>query len=180
MGTCLTDSYVHFPSLRNTLVDLWHPIGGIAIPDIGERRFLFKFFYAVDLKRVLDGLSWFFNNHLLLLREVLSNEDPLTINLYQVVFWIQVHDLPPGFMSEVMGCQFGDFLGNFLEYDSKSLSMGLYWYMQIRVRLEIRLPLKRRKKIQFGEQFYYVNFKYEKLSLFYFIRGKLGHGESSD
>lgn len=29
VGTCLTDSVAHFSSLRNTLVDLWHPIGGI-------------------------------------------------------------------------------------------------------------------------------------------------------
>ncbi|KAG8488487.1 hypothetical protein CXB51_016433 [Gossypium anomalum] len=25
---CLTDSVVHFPSLLNTMADLWHPIGG--------------------------------------------------------------------------------------------------------------------------------------------------------
>ncbi|MBA0783727.1 hypothetical protein Gotri_001389, partial [Gossypium trilobum] len=25
---CLTNSVVHFPSLRNTITDLWHPIGG--------------------------------------------------------------------------------------------------------------------------------------------------------
>ncbi|MBA0846958.1 hypothetical protein Goshw_010029 [Gossypium schwendimanii] len=28
VGRCLTDSVVHFPSLRNTMADLWHPIGG--------------------------------------------------------------------------------------------------------------------------------------------------------
>lgn len=26
VGRCLTDSVVHFPSLRNTMADLWHPI----------------------------------------------------------------------------------------------------------------------------------------------------------
>lgn len=29
-----------------------------------------------------------------------------------------------------------------------------------------------------GDKSYYALFKYEKLSLFYFICGKLGHGES--
>ncbi|MBA0782997.1 hypothetical protein Gotri_000796 [Gossypium trilobum] len=38
VGTCLTDSVVHFPSLQNTMADLWHPIGGIAIIDLGEKR----------------------------------------------------------------------------------------------------------------------------------------------
>ncbi|MBA0753052.1 hypothetical protein Gogos_021653 [Gossypium gossypioides] len=38
VGRCLTDSVVHFSSLRNTLADLWHPIGGICITEIGEKR----------------------------------------------------------------------------------------------------------------------------------------------
>ncbi|KAH1121500.1 hypothetical protein J1N35_004660 [Gossypium stocksii] len=51
MGSCLTDSVVHFPSLRNTLDDHWHPIEGIAIMDLGEKRYMFKFFYVVDMNR---------------------------------------------------------------------------------------------------------------------------------
>ncbi|MBA0628117.1 hypothetical protein Godav_022888 [Gossypium davidsonii] len=31
VGRCLTDSVVHFPSLCNTMVDLWHPNGGICL-----------------------------------------------------------------------------------------------------------------------------------------------------
>ncbi|MBA0704448.1 hypothetical protein Golax_016703 [Gossypium laxum] len=85
VGRCLTDSVVHFPSLRNTMVDLWHPIGGICIQ---------KFF-------------------------------------------------------------------------------------RIRVCLDITAPLKRKKKVLIGKfMIVYASFKYEKLSLFCFICGKLGHGES--
>lgn len=41
IGTCLTESAVHFPSLRNTMADLWHHLGGIAIFDIGEKSYIF-------------------------------------------------------------------------------------------------------------------------------------------
>ncbi|MBA0819802.1 hypothetical protein Gohar_025732, partial [Gossypium harknessii] len=54
--TCLTNSVLHFPSLRNTMTDLWHPIGGIAITNIGEKRYSFKFFHTVDMNKVLKGL----------------------------------------------------------------------------------------------------------------------------
>ncbi|MBA0724288.1 hypothetical protein Golax_020988, partial [Gossypium laxum] len=37
VGRCLTDNVVHFPSLRNTMADLWHPIGGICIMELGEK-----------------------------------------------------------------------------------------------------------------------------------------------
>ncbi|MBA0674946.1 hypothetical protein Goari_016515 [Gossypium aridum] len=53
VGRCLTDSVVHFPSLRNTMADLWHPIGGICITELGEKRYLFQFFNEVDIERVV-------------------------------------------------------------------------------------------------------------------------------
>ncbi|KAH1114033.1 hypothetical protein J1N35_007411 [Gossypium stocksii] len=81
VGCCLTDSVVHFPSLRNTMADLWHPIQGICISDLGERRVFFQFFHEVDIQRVLGGTSWFFNNHLLLLQRLQPSENPLSIQL---------------------------------------------------------------------------------------------------
>ncbi|MBA0812382.1 hypothetical protein Gohar_026353 [Gossypium harknessii] len=48
---CLTDSVVHFPSLRNTIVDLWHPIWGICISNLGEKRlFFFNFSMTLTFK----------------------------------------------------------------------------------------------------------------------------------
>ncbi|KAK5777159.1 hypothetical protein PVK06_045126 [Gossypium arboreum] len=41
MGRVLTDSVVHFSLTKITLVDLWHPLGGVAISEIGEKRHLF-------------------------------------------------------------------------------------------------------------------------------------------
>ncbi|KAK5819695.1 hypothetical protein PVK06_024718 [Gossypium arboreum] len=82
-------------------------------------------------------------------------------------------------MSEPMARQFGDFLGKFLDYDTSIPSSGNRNYMRIRVRLDVTAPLKCKKKIQVGGALIvYARFKYEKLSLFCFICGKLGHGES--
>ncbi|MBA0756892.1 hypothetical protein Gotri_020033 [Gossypium trilobum] len=109
VGRCLTDSIVHFPSLRNTMADLWHPIRGICISDLGERCFLFQFFHEVDIRRVLARTPWFFNNHLLLLHRIQSGENPSLVHLTFSEFWVQVHDLPPGLMLESMAKQFGEF-----------------------------------------------------------------------
>lgn len=35
------DCVVHFLSLKRTLADLWHSLGGVSITDIGEKRYLF-------------------------------------------------------------------------------------------------------------------------------------------
>ncbi|KAH1096420.1 hypothetical protein J1N35_013341 [Gossypium stocksii] len=78
-----------------------------------------------------------------------------------------------------MARQFGNFLGEFLDYDTAMLTLGFKRIMRIRTRLDVTFPLKRRKKVQIGvDKTIYARFQYEKLSLFCFICSKLGHGES--
>ncbi|MBA0747958.1 hypothetical protein Gogos_004818, partial [Gossypium gossypioides] len=107
VGRCLTDSVVHFPLLRNTMADLWHPIGGICITELGEKRYLFQFFHEVDIERVVAEIPWFFNNHLLILQKIPVGENPIALELNLIEFWIQVHELPPRLMTESMVKQFG-------------------------------------------------------------------------
>ncbi|KAL4334119.1 hypothetical protein GQ457_07G004660 [Hibiscus cannabinus] len=175
----LTANVVHFESMKNTMADLWHPLGGITTTEIGDKCFLFLFYNEIDLSRVLQGTPWFFNKHLLLLHKIQDGEDHALIPLVYSDFWVQVYDLPSGLMSEAIAKQFGNFIGRFLEYDPSQTFIGPSRIMGIKVTLDIRLPLKRKKKIVLRpDSFVYARFQYEKLSLFCFICGKLGHGES--
>ncbi|MFQ6642569.1 hypothetical protein Gotur_018575, partial [Gossypium turneri] len=54
LGRVLMDSIVHFPSMRNLLANLWHPIEGIFITEIEDKRILFKFYNKVGLYSVWD------------------------------------------------------------------------------------------------------------------------------
>ncbi|PPD93585.1 hypothetical protein GOBAR_DD09472 [Gossypium barbadense] len=40
--------------MRTHLVNLWHPHGGVTITDMGEKWFLFQFYYEIGLDRKLD------------------------------------------------------------------------------------------------------------------------------
>ncbi|KAG8491095.1 hypothetical protein CXB51_014263 [Gossypium anomalum] len=150
VGCFLTASVVNFRAMRNTLANLWHPLEGVQISDLGDKRYLLQ-----------------------------ENEDPMAIPLMLSDWWVQVHDLPPGFHKESMAMQFGNFLGKFLEYDMKNLSTGYWNFMRIQVQIDVRKTLKRKKKIMLADSaFTYANFKYEKLTLFCFLCGCLGHGDS--
>ncbi|MBA0576546.1 hypothetical protein Golob_023975 [Gossypium lobatum] len=45
VGKALIDCVIHFPALKRTLADLWHPLGGVITSDLGDKRYIFKFFY---------------------------------------------------------------------------------------------------------------------------------------
>ncbi|MBA0697865.1 hypothetical protein Goari_021386, partial [Gossypium aridum] len=76
-------------------------------------------------------------------------EDSINVLLRLFTFWVQVHDLLIGLFLEPTAKQLGDFVGEFLEYDSKSLSTSLQSFVLIRVLLDVRRPLKRRKRIMY-------------------------------
>lgn len=44
VGCFLTASVIHFPVMRSTTANLWHPLREVQIPDLKEKRFLFRFF----------------------------------------------------------------------------------------------------------------------------------------
>lgn len=132
----------------------------------------------MDMKRVLKGAPWTFNNHILMLHVVQWGEDPLQVLLFLTPFWVQIHDVPIGLFSESLAVQLVNFVGSFLEYDASNLGKENRNYIQVRVQIDVRRPLKRKKQIMYRGSCTYVKFKYEQLSLFCFYCGRLGHSDS--
>jgi len=42
--------------------------------------------------------------------------------LHMVPFWIQIHNLPVGYVTETVGRNVGNYVGEYLEYDEKDSS----------------------------------------------------------
>ncbi|KAK5834422.1 hypothetical protein PVK06_018300 [Gossypium arboreum] len=89
--------------------------GLAALSLTGREAAAWQFYCEINLDRFLDESPWTFNNHLLLFHRIKERDDPMALPLFWVDFWVQIHDLPMGLMSETMARQFRDFLGQFLE-----------------------------------------------------------------
>ncbi|MBA0605945.1 hypothetical protein Godav_018472 [Gossypium davidsonii] len=178
VGCFLTASIINFSAMKSTLANLWHPIYGVQIRDLGEKRYLFKFYHSMDMERVLKGLPWTFNNHLLILNNLKRGEDPLKIPLVHVPFWVQIHEVPLGLFSKSLAMLLGNFIGVFLEYDASNLGKENHNFIRVRVQIDVRKPLRRKKQVMSNGVCSYVKFKYEWLSLFCFFCGRLGHNDS--
>ncbi|KAK6117177.1 hypothetical protein DH2020_049056 [Rehmannia glutinosa] len=105
-------------------------------------------------------------------------EQPSRVQLFHVELWVQVFDLPFGFMTEKVGKSIGDFIGIYVEADKHSFTGVWQNYMRIRVAFDVRNPLKRRMKIKnMGGEWVWIHFKYEKLPTFCFYCGFIGHSD---
>ncbi|MBA0580609.1 hypothetical protein Gorai_022818 [Gossypium raimondii] len=82
----------------------------------------------------------------------LVGEKRLLFNFYYEVDieWVQIHDLPKGMFFESVAKQFRNFIGTFLDYDENAIAAGLRNYIRIRVEIDIRTLIKRRKKLIIG------------------------------
>ncbi|CAN0829496.1 hypothetical protein LINGRAHAP2_LOCUS1142 [Linum grandiflorum] len=123
-----------------------------------------------------DG-PWNYDGRLLLLHELKEGEDPKTVPFNLIPFWVQVHDLPFDYFSKDVGRILGNYAGKYLDYDPKNYrKLWADQYMCILVELDLCRPLKRDKKVRLhGEERALCKFRYERLQIFCYICGIMGH-----
>ena len=96
--------------------------------------------------------------------------------LFHVEFWIQVHELPCGFMFEKVCKEIGNYIGSHIELDVNNFIGVWRIFMRIRVAIDVRKPLKQCMRIKkVGGEWAWITFKYERLSMFCFLCGMIGH-----
>lgn len=178
VGRFLTEKSVNMKAMKTKMDDIWKPTMGVNIKELEQGIFLFQFYHKEDMVWVQKGGPWMFDNAMLCIEDIPPGDDPLKVPLWFLNMWIQIHDLPVGFMSEVVGKQLGNFFGEFLLYDEKNNSSIWRECMRIKIRLDVRRPLKRRKKItRKNGQDFVVTCKYERLGDFCFLCGLVSHME---
>lgn len=127
---------------------------------------------------MLSNGPWSFDGAMLVVNSIKMGEDPTVVLLVEMEIWIEIYNLPVGFMSEAVGKQLGNFFGRFISYDPSNNSSIWREYMRIHIALDVRCPLQRKKKIvRRNKAEVVVNCKYEKLADFCFLCGLLSHTE---
>lgn len=129
----------------------WRPVRGVFMKVLGNGLILFSSFISM----IFFG-SWRIGDQSLILMQQLKGDQQLEdVILTHVSFWVQVHGLPSGFMSEKVAQAMGNFVGVFEKADPRNFDGGRKDFMRVRVRLDRTQPLKRRMKLkrQSGEWF---------------------------
>lgn len=178
IGRFLTDKNINFNAMQNVMASLWRPKEGMEIHDLGNYRYSFVFFHVLDLQKVIDGGPWSFEQNMLVCQRLHENEDPHLILLQDLDIWVQLYDVPKGFVSETVLKTIGDSFGCYIKSDPTNFNNIWKDHLRIRVTMNITKPLKRRMKLKRdASNWNWINFKYERLGSFCFVCGKIGHSD---
>lgn len=65
-------------------------------------------------------------------------EESLDVPVWFMIIWIQIHNLPNGFMSdELVSEQLENFFGEFITYDTKSNTCTWRECMKIKINIDV-------------------------------------------
>jgi hypothetical protein len=124
-----------------------------------------------------DG-PWMYDNCNLVLERINPGMVPKDVELNHLDMWVQVHNLPFGFMQRRVGDAIGAYLGELKEYDEKNTPHSEF--KKLKVRIDITKPLKQEWKVRAGRgDWVSVVFKYERLGTFCYACGLLGYNDRS-
>ncbi|XP_058763301.1 uncharacterized protein LOC131636707 [Vicia villosa] len=169
-----TDNPFNTRAFTNTMIGAWKLKNPVEVQQLSRNLFLFRFATKRDLEGVIRNGPWSFDRNLLVLARVSGEEQPSELNMHYGTFWVRVYELPLMLRSEAMAKKLGGILGEYVEMDQKEAHRNGR-FLRLKVKMDLKKPLKRGTVVRFKEKNLRVHFKYERLPTFCFVCGKIGH-----
>lgn len=100
VGRFLTENNINTKDMKTKMADIWKPTMGTNIKELEQGIYLFRFFHKEDMLWVPNGGPWTFDSAMLCMDIIPPGEVTLKVGLWYLNIWIQIHELPYGFMSK--------------------------------------------------------------------------------
>ncbi|XP_058756011.1 uncharacterized protein LOC131629230 [Vicia villosa] len=173
-GKLWTEGSFNSRAFRSTMVSAWRLKNPVEIQELNKNLFLFNFATKRDMEFVLKSGPWSFDRALLVLAKISGDEQPADTDLHTGAFWVRIYELPLALRIEAMAKKLGNILGEFVEADPKEAYRNGR-FLHVKVKVDLKKPLKRGTMVKYKEKSLRVHFKYERLPTFCYICGRIGH-----
>lgn len=101
-----------------------------------------QLFHNCNLERILEGSAWLLDTNMIILKKVTVGEDQVVILMTTTNIWVQVHQLPFGFVDTSVGALVGRRICMMVKYDDEN-NYGPWWkYMKVRIEIDMEELLK--------------------------------------
>ncbi|KAK3437339.1 hypothetical protein EUGRSUZ_C02001 [Eucalyptus grandis] len=137
--------------------------------------FIFTFTSKNEKRRVLEASPWSFSSNLLKLQQLNPKIPIYCHDFTHGAFWVQFLGLPLAMINENMLREVVAKLGKVLEVKMDSKVGSLCKVGQVRAFLDLLSPLKAGMLVNFEEEQFWIDFKYERLPRICYLCGRIGH-----
>lgn len=176
MGKLLTKAKVNREVMYQVLHSLWYSNEWVNFVEVGFGCFLIKFGTKEDRDRIFSMAPWLFDQHILSMVAYVKDKNLLEYEFNMVLFWVRVFNILMALMDRRVDMVVGEAIGKVLAIDWQDRRGCWVDFKRIRVLLDTAKPLRRvacfmdRK----GQAVTGV-IKYERLSIFCYLCGRVGH-----
>lgn len=180
-GKLLSDREVRSEVVEQTLGWFWIPREGIKCKALGDNCFLFTFSQAAAKRRALEDGPWMLSNEVLVVSDFDRTKSLDEIDFSFIPIWVHVARLPMGLMYKATAEVIGDEIGEFMEVDFESDDLAAGRFLWVKVRLDIRLPLRCGITVDMGVEVgdRWCPVQYEFLPEFCYVCGIIGHSDKA-
>ncbi|KAK9995461.1 hypothetical protein SO802_020147 [Lithocarpus litseifolius] len=176
IGTFLTCRPFNRRAAITTLKRAWGLEDGVQMLEVGKNLFQLKFQSEFTMERVLKGGPWSFDNQVLLLTRWKAGMTADNVRFDSVALWVQIWGTSFDLVSPKIAETVGSRLGSVVEVEKKQRFEGQSYFMRVKVAIPIAKPIRRGAFLAGSDgKRHWVTFKYERLPLFCYFCGLLGH-----
>ncbi|KAK9986874.1 hypothetical protein SO802_031825 [Lithocarpus litseifolius] len=176
IGKFLTCKSFNRRAAKSVLRRAWGLENALQILEVGANMFQFKFQSEFDMNRVITGGPWTFDNQLLMLQHWQKRMNVGNIKWTHASLWVQIWGAPFDMVSPQVAQEVGSRLGIVEDVGRRRKQDDQNFFMRFRVALPIEKPLRRGSFIAGSNGIRsWVTFKYERLPMFCYFCGLLGH-----
>ncbi|XP_039169360.1 uncharacterized protein LOC120293707 [Eucalyptus grandis] len=118
---------------------------------------------------------WSYSTNLLVLKQCLPEVPEHCYEFTKAAFWVRIGGVPPGWRIDKVLTDLGKRMGNVLEVQLDSTNNVQNRGGRVRVKIDLTLPLKSGAILDIGNNWLWVEFKYERLPHYCFSCGRIGH-----
>ena len=151
IGNFFTKRRVNLESVNRVLKTVWKMEKTFEASDLGENKVMFLFQTKDNMDRVLFLCLWCFDKYLLILHKLERGEVVKNIKFDKSLFWVQIHGLPTICQTKTVGLSIEATLGGVERVDANEKGFCLGNFIQIRVLMDISMPLCQGRKVRLGE-----------------------------
>ncbi|XP_039173894.1 uncharacterized protein LOC120296237 [Eucalyptus grandis] len=173
-GKLYSKPNVNYLAFITTMKKAWK-IEGVICSQNEPGHFTFVFPTEEEKQRIMRNSPWSYSTNLLILKQCLLEVPEHCYDFTKAAFWVCIGGVPPGWRINKVFNDLGKRMGNVIEVQLDSTTNAQNRGGRVRIEIDLTLPLKSGAIMDIGNNWLWVEFKYERLPHYCFSYGKIGH-----